>query len=112
MKTALSWDPLEGPSSSDHASFVYVSQEKAGIAHNGGYQNDIVNPEVVTTGNSIPPALFQQQMMLNQQITQQQKTMSSLITRVDSLAKAINKNQPQSKKERAIDTRRKKTESS
>ena len=43
--------------------------------------------------------------MLNQQmITQQQQTMSSLITRVDSLAKAVNKIQPQSEKERAIDS--------
>ena len=91
--------PLEGPSSSDHASFVYVSQEKAWIAHKVGYQNNIVNPEVVTTGNSIPLAFFQQQMMLNQQmITQQQQTISSLITRVDSLAKAVNKSQPQSEK--------------
>ena len=97
--------PLEGPSSSDHASFVYVSHENAGIAHKGGYQNNIVNSEVVTTGNSIPLAFFQQQMMLNQQmITQQQQTMSSLITRVDSLAKAVNKSQPQSEKERAIDS--------
>ena len=50
--------PLEGPSSSDHAAFVYVSQEKAGITHKGGYQNNMVNPEVVTTGNSIPLAFF------------------------------------------------------
>ena len=34
--------PFEGPNSGDHASFVYVSQENAGIAHKGRYENIIV----------------------------------------------------------------------
>lgn len=83
--------PFEGPSSSRHASVVYISQEASGIAHNGGYQNEAANQEVTFAGNSgLSLAVFQQQMMLNQQmLVQQQQTMTSLISRVDSLAKSV-----------------------
>lgn len=83
--------PFEGPSSSGHASVVYISQEASGIAHNGGYQNQAANQEVTFAGNSgLSLAVFQQQMMLNQQmLVQQQQTMTSLISRVDSLAKSV-----------------------
>ena len=65
--------PFEGPSSSGHASVVYISQEASGIAHNGGYQNEAANQEVTFAGNSgLSLAVFQQQIMLNQQMLVQQ----------------------------------------
>ncbi|MCG7884353.1 MAG: hypothetical protein JAY96_22530 [Candidatus Thiodiazotropha endolucinida] len=91
--------PLEGPIADSHANsaaYVYISQENDGMAQDGGLRT--ANTEVITAGSSgLSLAFFQQQMMLNQQlIAQQQQTMNSLFTRVDSLAKAIeNKGSPQ-----------------
>ena len=96
--------PFEGPSSSGHASVVYISQEASGIAHNGRYQNKAANQEVTFAGNSgLSLAAFQQQMLLNQQmLVQQQQTMTSLNSRVDSLAKSVGNSRSSDKNVSAI----------
>ena len=67
---------------------VYLSQaNSAGI----DVQNEAVNQEAGICGLSL--SLFQQQMMLNQQmLVQQQHTMTSLMSQVDKLSKHVRQN--------------------
>ena len=76
--------PLQGP---NHV--VYLSQvNSAGI---DAVQNEAINQEAGNSGISL--SLFQQQMMLNQQMfVQQQHTMTSLISQVDKLSKHVRQN--------------------
>ena len=84
LSDGMSGVPLEG---SIHV--VYLSQaNSAGI---DVVQNEAVNQEAGNCGLSL--LLFQQQMMLNQQIlVQQQHTMTSLISQVDKLSKHVRQN--------------------
>ena len=80
----MSGVPLKGP---NHV--LYLSQtNSAGIDI---VQNEAVNQEAGNCGLSL--SLFQQQMMLNQQmLVQQQHTISSLISQVDKLSKHFRQN--------------------
>ena len=84
LSDGMSGVPLEGP---NHV--VYLSQaNSAGI---DVVQNEAVNQEAGNCGLSL--SLFQQQMMLNQQmLVQQQHTMTSLISQVDKLSKHVRQN--------------------
>ena len=85
LSDGMSGVPLEGP---NHV--VYLSQaNSAGI---DVVQNEAVNQEAGNCGLSL--SLFQQQMMLNQQmLVQQQHTMTSLISQVDKLSKHVKQKQ-------------------
>ena len=84
LSNGMSGVPLEGPNY-----VVYLSQaNSAGI---DVVQNEAVNQEAGNCGLSL--SLFQQQMMLNQQmLVQQQHTMTSLISQVDKLSKHFRQN--------------------
>ena len=84
LSDGMSGVPLQGP---NHV--VYLSQaNSAGI---DVVQNEAVNQEAGNCGLSL--SLFQQQMMLNQQmLVQQQHTMTSLISQVDKLSKHVRQN--------------------
>ena len=84
LSDGMSGVPLEGPNY-----VVFLSQaNSAGI---DVFQNEAVNQEAGNCGLSL--SLFQQQMMLNQQmLVQQQHTMTSLISQVDKLSKHFRQN--------------------